>query len=1097
MIKAHKRIFFVLLVFSFFAKALRTANFIPIPFTNTPPISRLYHTMDYNQATNSLVIFGGSQDITSMFNDVWSFDLSLMTYTNLVPTTSSAPCKLYLVARIKSGSFIDFKKNNFYVFGGNTKNGPQNDLWCFDLLALKWTLVLTTGNIPSVRFNFGYTKFYEKSSLKFVIFGGSLSSGESNEMFLYDVDTFNWQKLNATGKLPPKLAGSTIQFYNGSIYVVGGEVSSATDLEIIYFNGCYQLNLSTLIWSQINLTNTYVSRYLAGSGIMGNELVLLNGWSNFFVSDVQNLVKLNLDNPIEWQNATVDNSCAALDSFSFATVNNSIYMFGGFYLSGYINNLTKLENGKCSIINDNILSPPARMFHSLVVINGNIYLFGGRGLTENLDDLWSFSDTTGWVSYQIEGDSPSARSSYGCAAEGDIMIIWGGESDSGYLNDMYMYEAASNKWESIQPTGTIPTARKGVCIVLNLPVVYIFGGSTSSGVVRELWEYNTATNVYTQLYGNNDIYNEVVPDQVSYPTCYFSNNSIIVMFGVGSSDTPMGSVYSYSLETKKWSSLYTADTIEFKKSLAVTLFKNNTIIVLGGEEWSTDPYKTCFTINLETKTGTIVAELPFYFYAGGFVIYNSVLYIHGGGSVIGNTMRTSVPMYSFHKINITSLSNRISLFCSPGSYGDSSNCFLCPPGYYSESFNQNRCTPCEPGYYNSIKGASSVRQCYPCGEGTYSDTNGSSNCYDCPTGKFCPVGSTNYNNDHYVLESISNQPISFKADSLSEKQNILYICVGTVFFSLILFMLLRKNNKSGNSKIEKNHIKSNSKYVVHEPLESHQEGEVLEDINSSIAKIDVSEEDYNKDLLDEDKTSKPKKKKSKDVFKKIDIYRNMHNYELNHPMYLKKTTLGGVFTVFFILTAILIISLSSFQYSLNNVSESKTLLPLVILEKMYPKIQSSISIQLQLINYGGTCTSNLIKQGTFNISLNNIEYDRYLQSCHSTENNCIIDFECKNCAIKSGATVAFVLQEKFSYCSEISVNVSANSSIPNQLSSVYENAASASNYVFRGFNPTLFNFMMTPSLFTSYVSQSYGNNTGYHVSVYSATELGSQYSINE
>ena len=66
------------------------------------------------------------------------------------------------------------------------------------------------------------------------------------------------------------------------------------------------------------------------------------------------------------------------------------------------------------------------------------------------------------------------------------------------------------------------------------------------------------------------------------------------MFGVGSSDTPMGSVYSYSLETKKWSSLYTADTIEFKKSLAVTLFKNNTIIVLGGEEWSTDPYKALY-----------------------------------------------------------------------------------------------------------------------------------------------------------------------------------------------------------------------------------------------------------------------------------------------------------------------------------------------------------------------------------------------------------------------------------------------------------------------------------------------------------------------
>ena len=1070
-IRPKNRNFLLLFLLVSSTTSINLVNIVPIPSTFTPPMSRLYHTMDYNQATNSLVIFGGSQDITNMFNDVWSFDLSLMTYTNLVPTTSSAPCKLYLVARIKSGSFIDFKKNNFYVFGGNTKNGPQNDLWCFDLLALKWTLVLTTGNIPSSRFNFGYTKFYEKSSLKFVIFGGSLSSGESNEMFLYDVDTFNWQNLTTTGTFPPKLTGSTIQFYNGSIYVVGGEVSSATDLEIIYFNGCYQLNLSTLIWSQINLTNTYVSRYLAGSGIMGNELVLLNGWSNFFVSDVQNLVKLNLDNPIEWQNATVDNSCAALDSFSFATVNNSIYMFGGFYLSGYINNLTKLENGKCSTINDNILSPPARMFHSLVVINGNIYLFGGRGLTENLDDLWSFSDTTGWVSYQIEGDSPSARSSYGCAAEGDIMIIWGGESDSGYLNDMYIYEAKSNKWKNIQPTGTIPSPRKGVCIVLNLPVVYIFGGSTSSGVVRELWEYNTATNVYTQLYGNNDIYNEVVPDQVSYPTCYFSNNSIIVMFGVGSSDTPMGSVYSYSLETKKWSSLYTADTIEFKKSLAVTLFKNNTIIVLGGEEWSTDPYKTCFTINLDTKTEKIVAELPFYFYAGGFVLYNSILYIHGGGSVIGNTMRTSVPVHLFYKISITSLPDSISFFCSPGSYENSETCFLCPPGTYSQLFNQNNCVSCEPGYYNGIYGASSERQCYPCQQGTFSGSIGSSYCLECPKNHFCPVGSTNFNIPPYVLQSISQQPENFKPDSsISNKETILFISVSLAFFGfLIYFALWKRNQKLQFKKKLKEKWKENW--------------------NTKGKNYEISEE--NREIFAKIQ------KNPKNFFHKIDLYTSLHNYELNQPMYLKKTVFGGWFSIIFVLAAVVIISISTFQYQLLNVKESKTLLPLAILDTMIPVMESFMSIELEFISYGGTCSSDFIETGIFKIQLVNIDNQGLSISCYKSDNDCKVLLVCRQCIVYSGAKVTYALQEKFSYCSAIGLNITTNSSIPNEISSVYENIASTSNLVFRGYRPTSFNIMMTPSLFRSFVSQSYGNRTGYHVSIDAATVPGSEYSSNE
>ena len=69
-IRPKNRNFLLLFLLVSSTTSINLVNIVPIPSTFTPPMSRLYHTMDYNQATNSLVIFGGSQDITNMFNDV-------------------------------------------------------------------------------------------------------------------------------------------------------------------------------------------------------------------------------------------------------------------------------------------------------------------------------------------------------------------------------------------------------------------------------------------------------------------------------------------------------------------------------------------------------------------------------------------------------------------------------------------------------------------------------------------------------------------------------------------------------------------------------------------------------------------------------------------------------------------------------------------------------------------------------------------------------------------------------------------------------------------------------------------------------------------
>ena len=71
--------------------ALPLLNIARIPPTYTPPSARLYHFMEYSINSDCLIIFGGSQDINTIFNDVWIYDLSEQLYSLLVPTTVLSP----------------------------------------------------------------------------------------------------------------------------------------------------------------------------------------------------------------------------------------------------------------------------------------------------------------------------------------------------------------------------------------------------------------------------------------------------------------------------------------------------------------------------------------------------------------------------------------------------------------------------------------------------------------------------------------------------------------------------------------------------------------------------------------------------------------------------------------------------------------------------------------------------------------------------------------------------------------------------------------------------------------------------------------------
>lgn len=72
-------------------------------------------------------------------------------------------------------------------------------------------------------------------------------------------------------------------------------------------------------------------------------------------------------------------------------------------------------------------------------------------------------------------------------------------------------------------------------------------------------------------------------------------------------------------------------------------------------------------------------------------------------------------------------------------------------------------------------------------------------------------------------------------------------------------------------------------------------------------------------------------------------------------MYLRKTRIGGIFTIIFIITASILIFSSLVNYFYNNIRDIQTLIPSTLLEKQLNPLQADVDIIVEFINYGGLC----------------------------------------------------------------------------------------------------------------------------------------------
>jgi hypothetical protein len=67
------------------------------------------------------------------------------------------------------------------LFGGNSAEGPQNDLWAFDAAADTWSTLLTEGDPPTPRR--GHDAVCLAGRRAMLAFGGRDEDGDQNDLW--------------------------------------------------------------------------------------------------------------------------------------------------------------------------------------------------------------------------------------------------------------------------------------------------------------------------------------------------------------------------------------------------------------------------------------------------------------------------------------------------------------------------------------------------------------------------------------------------------------------------------------------------------------------------------------------------------------------------------------------------------------------------------------------------------------------------------------------------------------------------------------------------------------------------------------------------
>jgi hypothetical protein len=469
----------------------------------TPAQTRCEHSAIYDPVRDRMIVFGGSLDGT-LTNDVRALSLGDdPTWTELEP--GGIPPR----PRCAHSAIYDPMRDRMIVFGGWVGDSVYSETWALSLAGRGvWTKLMPSGEPPPARCE--HNAVYDPLRDRMLVLGGWASDGWHSDVWALSLgDTLVWTKLNPSGAAPRVIPARSVICDPAGDRVIVCSCDVAEE-EV------GEDDLGPRIWA-LSLTDppAWTEPHPSGPSpgprsekgtiydATRGRLVMYGGVTASGVALFDDAWALSLSDPMTWTALSPDGLRPAgrCGHTAICTEYSMMFVFGGGGTAGLFNDVWLLDAGganEWTKVEPAGPAPSARMGHSAICdqASNRMVVFGGRDSSGDLNDVWTLSlgVVSTWTKLSPAGVPPAAREGHSAMYDpiAARMVVFGGESPSGLLNDVWALSlGAAPTWTKLSPAGGPPAAREGHSVIYEpaLGSMVVFGGDDGWGghVFDDLW----------------------------------------------------------------------------------------------------------------------------------------------------------------------------------------------------------------------------------------------------------------------------------------------------------------------------------------------------------------------------------------------------------------------------------------------------------------------------------------------------------------------------------------------------------------------------------------------------------------------------------
>jgi hypothetical protein len=481
----------------------------------TKPSARDYHAMVYDSANNKVVLFGGYYG--SYYDDTWVYDVAADTWIQMNPATKpserSGPAMVY-----------DSANNKIVLFGGYDGSN-YDDTWVYEYpISLE-----NTGH-----YNWRVPNVYTANALIKVtvtdIWGNTVSDTSDTSFTINPLPLISSQA-KATIEITSPNGGE--DWIEGACYPItwnakGDLRSNPVSIYYSIDNGNSWIVDS---WTQMNPAAKPSARdkHTMAYDSTNNKVVLFGGQDAGGNDDETWVYDVATDTWTQKNQATKP-SARVHHAMAYDSANNKVVLFGGQGVGGDETWVYDVAANTWTQMNPPT-KPSARSKHVMAYdsANNRVVLFGGYA-GGNKDETWVYDTAADNWTQMNPLTKPSGRVYHQMAydSENKKIVLFGGMYSSIYDNETWIYDLALDTWTQMNPA-VKPLGREGHTMTYdsaNNKIVLFGGYNGSAASLNDIWIYEVATNIWTQM-------NPTLKPSARYSSAmaYDSASNKIVLFG--------------------------------------------------------------------------------------------------------------------------------------------------------------------------------------------------------------------------------------------------------------------------------------------------------------------------------------------------------------------------------------------------------------------------------------------------------------------------------------------------------------------------------------------------------------------------------------